>query len=325
LCLIPRTCSYQTAAHGRCAPVAPHMRQLLRNFPNGSVNLFDRDLRYLLAEGKGLEQVGLSPEMLVGKTIHELFPKESADFVVPYYKRAFGGQAVEFERLFTGLVFAAFVLLKRLVGAWKKRSRKAIGRGRQPRRRLLPTRLDLHGRVRSQVRGEVALECRERFRIGGREPEADVTIGANKDHAALRDTGAGRIYVGIVGDPYKPGPAPVQARERSGISDGAENEHVVRGPAEERPVGVALPGMRLRGFGPAYSVVGDEGTLCIVEVDHGARVAQKRGRDWVRCRGWRLAALPDGVDDAHDPDVYVVRDIEDVAVRDRTLYCVVVE
>src|ERR671920_638567 len=73
------------------------VRQLLRNFPNGSVNVFDRDLRYLLAEGKGLEQVGLSPEMLVGKTLHELFPKESADFVAPYYRRAFEGEAVEFE------------------------------------------------------------------------------------------------------------------------------------------------------------------------------------------------------------------------------------
>jgi len=81
------------------------VRQLLRNFPNGSVNVFDRDLRYLLAEGKGLEQVGLSPEMLVSKTLHELFPKESADFVVPYYRRAFEGEAVEFELPIGGNVY----------------------------------------------------------------------------------------------------------------------------------------------------------------------------------------------------------------------------
>jgi PAS domain S-box-containing protein len=73
------------------------VRQLLRNFPNGSVNVFDRDLRYLLAEGRGLEEEGLSPEMLVGKTLEELFPKESADFVRPYYERAFAGEDVEFE------------------------------------------------------------------------------------------------------------------------------------------------------------------------------------------------------------------------------------
>src|SRR5215213_11115813 len=73
------------------------VRQLLRNFPNGSVNVFDRDLRYVLADGQGLRQEGLSPEMLVGKTLHELFPKESADFVMPYYQRAFAGEDVEFE------------------------------------------------------------------------------------------------------------------------------------------------------------------------------------------------------------------------------------
>jgi PAS domain S-box-containing protein len=82
------------------------VRQLLRNFPNGSVNVFDRDLRYLLAEGKGLEQVGLSPEMLVGKTLHELFPEESADFVVPYYRRALEGEAVEFELSLGGNVYS---------------------------------------------------------------------------------------------------------------------------------------------------------------------------------------------------------------------------
>src|SRR5215217_3710930 len=82
------------------------VRQLLRNFPNGSVNVFDRDLRYLLAEGKGLEQVGLSPEMLVGKTLDELFPKESADFVKPYYQRAFAGEAVEFELPLGGHVYS---------------------------------------------------------------------------------------------------------------------------------------------------------------------------------------------------------------------------
>jgi PAS domain S-box-containing protein len=82
------------------------VRQLLRNFPNGSVNVFDRDMRYLLAEGKGLRQEGLSPEMLVGKTLHELFPKESADFVVPYYQRAFAGQAVEFELPLGGNVYS---------------------------------------------------------------------------------------------------------------------------------------------------------------------------------------------------------------------------
>jgi signal transduction histidine kinase len=50
--------------------------------------------------------VGLSPEMLVGKTLDELFPKESVDFVMPYYQRAFAGEAVEFELPLGGQVYS---------------------------------------------------------------------------------------------------------------------------------------------------------------------------------------------------------------------------
>jgi PAS domain S-box-containing protein len=73
------------------------IRGLLDNFPNGSVNVFDRDLRYIFADGQGLEQVGLTSDLLVSKTLAELFPKESVELVTPYYRRAFAGEAVEFE------------------------------------------------------------------------------------------------------------------------------------------------------------------------------------------------------------------------------------
>jgi PAS domain S-box-containing protein len=73
------------------------VRQLLRHFPNGSVNVFDRALRYVLAEGQGLAQVGLSSEVLVGKTLDEVFSKEAVDVVKPYYRRAFAREAVQFE------------------------------------------------------------------------------------------------------------------------------------------------------------------------------------------------------------------------------------
>jgi PAS domain S-box-containing protein len=54
----------------------------------------------------GLEQVGLSSELLVGKTLAELFPKESVDFVTPYYRRAFAGEAVEFELALGGQTYS---------------------------------------------------------------------------------------------------------------------------------------------------------------------------------------------------------------------------
>jgi signal transduction histidine kinase len=44
--------------------------------------------------------------MLVGKTLHELFPRESVDLVMAYYQRAFAGEAVEFELPLGGNVYS---------------------------------------------------------------------------------------------------------------------------------------------------------------------------------------------------------------------------
>ena len=73
------------------------LRHVASNIPGGSLNVFDRDLRYLFAEGRGLDQVGLSSEQLVGKTLAEIFPPESVEYVEPFYRRAFAGETVEFE------------------------------------------------------------------------------------------------------------------------------------------------------------------------------------------------------------------------------------
>jgi DNA-binding CsgD family transcriptional regulator len=69
---------------------------MLEQFPNGSVNVFDRDLRYLYAAGSGLERAGLSPLTLIGKRLSDLFPADSVAHVEPYYARAFGGETVVF-------------------------------------------------------------------------------------------------------------------------------------------------------------------------------------------------------------------------------------
>ena len=73
------------------------LHNLLESFPNGSINVFDQDLRYLLAAGRGLEQVGLSPGQLVGRLLAEVFPPEAVEYVLPYYRRALDGASVTFE------------------------------------------------------------------------------------------------------------------------------------------------------------------------------------------------------------------------------------
>ena len=73
------------------------LRAAINAIPTGSVNIFDRDLRYLFAGGRGLADVGLDPLRLVGRTIFQVFGEEAADAVCPHFARAFAGEFVVFD------------------------------------------------------------------------------------------------------------------------------------------------------------------------------------------------------------------------------------
>jgi PAS domain S-box-containing protein len=81
------------------------LHTLLEQFPNGSISVYDTDLRYLIAEGKGLAQLGLASHQLVGKTLAEVFPNEAVAHVTPFYQKAFQGEPVVFELPFGGRVY----------------------------------------------------------------------------------------------------------------------------------------------------------------------------------------------------------------------------
>ena len=49
-------------------------RTLAANFPDGALTLFDHDLRYTLADGLGLQSLGLTPKMLEGHLPTEVMP-----------------------------------------------------------------------------------------------------------------------------------------------------------------------------------------------------------------------------------------------------------
>jgi hypothetical protein len=68
----------------------------LGNFADGSINIFDRDYRYVATGGDGLPRVGLTPEILTGHSLWELFPRPSVQAVHRYYRRAFAGHRVTF-------------------------------------------------------------------------------------------------------------------------------------------------------------------------------------------------------------------------------------
>jgi PAS domain S-box-containing protein len=85
-------------------------RTLASNFPNGAVLLFDHDLRYTLAEGAGLAEVGLSKELLEGKTIWELFSPEVCDLLEPNYRAVLAGTPSIVEVPFADRIYLLHVV-----------------------------------------------------------------------------------------------------------------------------------------------------------------------------------------------------------------------
>jgi PAS domain S-box-containing protein len=70
---------------------------ILKNFPNGTVTLYDREFTYILSEGQELNKVGMSGEMLRGKNVYEIMPKDKAEFLVRYLEKSFDGNEYNFE------------------------------------------------------------------------------------------------------------------------------------------------------------------------------------------------------------------------------------
>ncbi|MGE5351823.1 MAG: PAS domain S-box protein [Acidobacteriota bacterium] len=72
-------------------------RTLASNFPNGAVILFDHDFRYLLVEGKEIENAGFSRDKLLGKTMSETFRPRVCQILTPHYSAALRGETSMFE------------------------------------------------------------------------------------------------------------------------------------------------------------------------------------------------------------------------------------
>lgn len=79
-------------------------RTLVWNYPDGSVALFDHDLRYLLVGGQGLASVQLTAEMIEGRTIYEVLDEETCAKLLPMYLNALQGQTTLFELKYRGAI-----------------------------------------------------------------------------------------------------------------------------------------------------------------------------------------------------------------------------
>lgn len=72
-------------------------RSIARNFPNGTINVFDRQFKYIFAEGRELYEQGIAIERLVGKSYLDQLPPELRPDMEEKLKQVLDGNNLNFE------------------------------------------------------------------------------------------------------------------------------------------------------------------------------------------------------------------------------------
>ena len=72
-------------------------RSVLRNLPGSAVVLFDRELRFRLAEGPALEDVGWRTDVVAGRHLEEVVPGESGRELAAHYGDVLDGEPRSFD------------------------------------------------------------------------------------------------------------------------------------------------------------------------------------------------------------------------------------
>lgn len=80
-------------------------RSIAHNFPNGAVALFDKDLRFLIADGRAVGVAGPPRELVEGRTIWEAFPPEFCRMIEPLYRETIAGKETVVETSFGEFTF----------------------------------------------------------------------------------------------------------------------------------------------------------------------------------------------------------------------------
>lgn len=70
---------------------------IARNFPNGTIMVFDREFNYIFTEGRELYRMGVTSEELVGTNYLNRLAPRVRDIILPQLLEVFGGQSVNFD------------------------------------------------------------------------------------------------------------------------------------------------------------------------------------------------------------------------------------
>lgn len=80
-------------------------RTLAANLPGGAAFVVDSDMKYMLADGEALRELGSTPEDFEGKTVREALPSNLADEYEPLFRQALAGKRFKSEHRAQGRHF----------------------------------------------------------------------------------------------------------------------------------------------------------------------------------------------------------------------------
>ena len=233
-------------------------RALARNFPDGAIVLFDRDLRHLIADGAGLASVGLSAATVEGKTIWEVFPTEVCAAIEPPYRAALKGSESTFEYGYRDRTYLVRVVPVRDEPAGTAWGGAVIVRDISARKREEEEMRAAEARIR-QSEARLA-EAQKLAQLGSWEwdPHADTAVWSDELY---------RIY-GL--EPGSPQPSFASFRERIHPDDHSRVEQTVEHARES-----AEP------FTLEYRIVRPDGTVRWLQ-GHGEAALDEQGRRSMR-------------------------------------------
>ena len=88
----------QRSAEPTLLVLGEHLYQeLVRNLPQSAVYLFDRDLRFVLADGEAMRSADLVPTDVIGKRLTDLVSPQQAAVLEPAYRTALAGGHCDFD------------------------------------------------------------------------------------------------------------------------------------------------------------------------------------------------------------------------------------
>lgn len=102
----------------RFLKVQNRYEKILENYPKGMVNIFDTKYRYIFVYGEEIKRLGFTKEKLVGRTLTEVYPKETAFYLMKFLDGVWRNNKIEFEYNFNGnIYFVAASPLKNDMGS----------------------------------------------------------------------------------------------------------------------------------------------------------------------------------------------------------------